>query len=176
MGVEGGYNFSQVGVGSGVGGREVMGGLRAWVQYAVVVRAYNSHGAGPLSQPIVVRTLEDGKHFHFLRSFSILFFSGIFCLTSYGKQCTSFFTSIVSVQKALVLDDYVVSFSFLFSLVIHEEPASSCATELFFFLHFPRVQLLLVSISVCHPQHRQTLPNSFSASLIWHSIRHNGPK
>ncbi|XP_063840538.1 cell adhesion molecule Dscam2-like [Scylla paramamosain] len=59
MGGEGGYNFSLVGVGSSVGGREVVNGLRAWVQYAVVVRAYNSHGAGPLSQPVVVRTLED---------------------------------------------------------------------------------------------------------------------
>lgn len=61
MGGESGYNFSLVGVGSSVGGREVVGGLRAWVQYAVVVRAYNSHGAGPLSQPVVVRTLEDGE-------------------------------------------------------------------------------------------------------------------
>ena len=40
----------------------MVGGLRAWVQYAVVVRAYNSHGAGPLSQPVVVRTLEDGEY------------------------------------------------------------------------------------------------------------------
>ncbi|XP_069190704.1 cell adhesion molecule Dscam2 isoform X3 [Procambarus clarkii] len=53
------YNFSVVGVGGGGGGREVVGGLRAWVQYAVVVRAYNSHGAGPLSPPVVVRTMED---------------------------------------------------------------------------------------------------------------------
>ncbi|XP_071546322.1 cell adhesion molecule Dscam2-like isoform X3 [Panulirus ornatus] len=59
MGGEGTYNFSVVGVGAGGGGREVVSGLRAWVQYAVVARAYNSHGAGPLSSPVVVRTMED---------------------------------------------------------------------------------------------------------------------
>lgn len=37
--------------------------LRAWVQYAVAVRAYNAHGAGPVSPPVVVRTLEDGEYF-----------------------------------------------------------------------------------------------------------------
>lgn len=35
--------------------------LRPWVQYAVVVRAYNAHGSGPISPPVVVRTLEDGR-------------------------------------------------------------------------------------------------------------------
>lgn len=55
------YNFSVVGVGAGGGGREVVTALRAWVQYAVAVRAYNAHGAGPVSPPVVVRTLEDGK-------------------------------------------------------------------------------------------------------------------
>ncbi|XP_037774718.1 Down syndrome cell adhesion molecule-like protein Dscam2, partial [Penaeus monodon] len=53
------YNFSVVGVGAGGGGREVVTDLRAWVQYAVAVRAYNAHGAGPVSPPVVVRTLED---------------------------------------------------------------------------------------------------------------------
>ncbi|ROT68397.1 putative Down syndrome cell adhesion molecule-like protein Dscam2 [Penaeus vannamei] len=53
------YNFSVVGVGAGGGGREVVTALRAWVQYAVAVRAYNAHGAGPVSPPVVVRTLED---------------------------------------------------------------------------------------------------------------------
>lgn len=61
-GGESSYNFSIVGVGGASGGgREVVSGLRAWVQYAVVVRAYNAHGAGPLSQPVVVRTMEDGE-------------------------------------------------------------------------------------------------------------------
>ncbi|XP_042236936.1 Down syndrome cell adhesion molecule-like protein Dscam2 [Homarus americanus] len=59
LGGEGSYNFSVVGVGGGGGGREVVSGLRAWVQYAVVVRGYNIHGAGPLSLPVIVRTMED---------------------------------------------------------------------------------------------------------------------
>ncbi|KAK3861972.1 hypothetical protein Pcinc_032114, partial [Petrolisthes cinctipes] len=53
------YNFSVVGVGAGGGGREVVSELRPWVQYSFVVRAYNSHGPGPLSPPTVVRTMED---------------------------------------------------------------------------------------------------------------------
>lgn len=52
-----------MGVGAGGGGREVVTDLRAWVQYAVAVRAYNAHGAGPVSPPVVVRTLEDGEYF-----------------------------------------------------------------------------------------------------------------
>lgn len=61
LGNDGSYNFSVVGVGAGGGGREVVTALRPWVQYAVVVRAYNAHGSGPISPPVVVRTLEDGK-------------------------------------------------------------------------------------------------------------------
>ncbi|XP_069995909.1 cell adhesion molecule Dscam2 [Penaeus vannamei] len=59
LGNDGSYNFSVVGVGAGGGGREVVTALRPWVQYAVVVRAYNAHGSGPISPPVVVRTLED---------------------------------------------------------------------------------------------------------------------
>ncbi|CAL4128702.1 unnamed protein product, partial [Meganyctiphanes norvegica] len=60
LGVDGHYNWtvSEAG-GSGVGGRQKVGGLQAWAQYQVVVRAYNSHGEGPSSTPVLITTKED---------------------------------------------------------------------------------------------------------------------
>ena len=42
-------------------GRQVVSELEAWVQYQVVVRAYNTNGEGPISAPVLVRTHEDGE-------------------------------------------------------------------------------------------------------------------
>ncbi|XP_064112208.1 cell adhesion molecule Dscam2-like isoform X2 [Macrobrachium nipponense] len=54
------YNFTVVGLGAGSTGlQEVITELSPWTQYTVVIRAYNTHGPGPLSQPEVVRTMED---------------------------------------------------------------------------------------------------------------------
>ncbi|XP_076032140.1 cell adhesion molecule Dscam2-like isoform X4 [Oratosquilla oratoria] len=41
------------------GGRVQLAGLHAWTQYAIVVQAFNSHGSGPLSPALLVRTAED---------------------------------------------------------------------------------------------------------------------
>ena len=36
-------------------------GLRAHTAYTIVVKAFNSEGAGPLSPPVTVSTMEDGE-------------------------------------------------------------------------------------------------------------------
>ncbi|CAL4076655.1 unnamed protein product, partial [Meganyctiphanes norvegica] len=54
-----GYNYSVAGPGLGGSGRYLVEGLLPWVQYQVVLRAYNTHGDGPLSPPTLVRTQED---------------------------------------------------------------------------------------------------------------------
>ncbi|CAL4146593.1 unnamed protein product, partial [Meganyctiphanes norvegica] len=69
---ESSYNFSNVettvlkgessssrSIGSSSGGQVVLTRLQAWTQYQVTVRAYNTHGSGPLSAPVTVRTHED---------------------------------------------------------------------------------------------------------------------
>ena len=40
--------------------------LLKFSKYVVVVRGFNRYGEGPLSQPVTVWTLEDGKYFFFL--------------------------------------------------------------------------------------------------------------
>ncbi|XP_068083883.1 cell adhesion molecule Dscam1 [Anabrus simplex] len=53
------YNFKTVEVGTQYGGEATLQGLARYTTYSVVVQAYNSRGAGPSSEPITVRTLED---------------------------------------------------------------------------------------------------------------------
>lgn len=55
----GGFSFKTVEAGSG--GRVVLPGLARFSSYHVVVQAYNSKGAGPASEPVMARTMEDGK-------------------------------------------------------------------------------------------------------------------
>ncbi|CAL4093311.1 unnamed protein product, partial [Meganyctiphanes norvegica] len=52
------YKFISSGIESNTG-RQVVNGLDAWVQYQVVVRAYNTNGNGPVSATVLVRTHED---------------------------------------------------------------------------------------------------------------------
>lgn len=41
-------------------------GLRKYTQYSVVVKAFNSKGDGPGSDPMIAQTLEDGEYNFFL--------------------------------------------------------------------------------------------------------------
>lgn len=56
----GGFSFKTVEAGSG--GRVVLPGLARFSSYHVVVQAYNSKGAGPASEPVMARTMEDGNN------------------------------------------------------------------------------------------------------------------
>ncbi|XP_059483764.1 cell adhesion molecule Dscam2 [Neocloeon triangulifer] len=53
----GGFSFKTVEAGSGA--RVVLPGLARYSTYHVVVQAYNSKGAGPASEPVAARTMED---------------------------------------------------------------------------------------------------------------------
>ncbi|GLH07043.1 Down syndrome cell adhesion molecule-like protein Dscam2 [Gryllus bimaculatus] len=53
------YNFKTVEIGTQFGGEATLQGLARYTTYSVVVQAYNSRGAGPSSDPITVKTLED---------------------------------------------------------------------------------------------------------------------
>lgn len=39
----------------------LLNGLNKFTKYTVAVRAFNRYGEGPLSEPVVAVTLEDGK-------------------------------------------------------------------------------------------------------------------
>lgn len=64
------YNFTTVQLQSEEKGELVLTGLNKFTKYAVVIQAFNQVGLGPLSEPIVTQTLEDGK---FLYTVNILF-------------------------------------------------------------------------------------------------------
>ncbi|XP_052126133.1 cell adhesion molecule Dscam2 isoform X2 [Frankliniella occidentalis] len=53
------YMLKTVEVGSQYGGEASLIGLAKFTTYNVVVQAYNSRGAGPMSEPVTVRTMED---------------------------------------------------------------------------------------------------------------------
>jgi hypothetical protein len=56
------YNFTSVGGDGEEGGGEfLLGALGKFTQYQVVVQAFNQVGPGPLSEPVAVQTMEDGK-------------------------------------------------------------------------------------------------------------------
>lgn len=55
------YSFKTVEVGTQYGGEATLQGLVKYTTYTIVVQAYNSRGAGPSSEPITVKTLEDGN-------------------------------------------------------------------------------------------------------------------
>lgn len=47
-------------IGSQFGG-EIITGLATFTTYSVVIQAFNSKGTGPLSEPVIARTLEGGE-------------------------------------------------------------------------------------------------------------------
>ncbi|XP_015430998.1 PREDICTED: Down syndrome cell adhesion molecule-like protein Dscam2 [Dufourea novaeangliae] len=54
------YNFSSVSGDGEEGGAELrLTGLRPYTKYTLVVQAYNQVGSGPLSEPLLMQTLED---------------------------------------------------------------------------------------------------------------------
>lgn len=56
------YNFSSVSGDGEEGGAELrLTGLRPYTKYTLVVQAYNQVGSGPLSEPLLTQTMEDGK-------------------------------------------------------------------------------------------------------------------
>lgn len=64
IGNAGAYNFTTVpGDGEDGGGEYLMGGLAKYTRYTIVVQAFNEVGTGPLTEPVSVQTLEDGKYY-----------------------------------------------------------------------------------------------------------------
>lgn len=58
------YNFSKVVGVEGVGLASArVSGLRPHSRYSIVLRAFNSKGAGPSSPPALATTLQDSKYF-----------------------------------------------------------------------------------------------------------------
>ncbi|XP_049816620.1 Down syndrome cell adhesion molecule-like protein Dscam2 [Schistocerca nitens] len=53
------YSLKTVEVGTQYGGEATLQGLSKFTTYTIIVQAYNSRGAGPASDPITVKTLED---------------------------------------------------------------------------------------------------------------------
>lgn len=56
------YNFKTVEVGVQYGGEAIIQRLNKFTTYTIIVQAFNSRGAGPSSNPAVVRTKEDGEN------------------------------------------------------------------------------------------------------------------
>lgn len=57
------YNYSSVsGDGEEGGGELRLTGLRPYTRYTLVVQAYNQVGPGPLCEPLLTQTLEDGDY------------------------------------------------------------------------------------------------------------------
>lgn len=56
-------NTTRVGItGNGDGSHDYrLTGLRKYTQYSIVVKAFNSKGDGPGSDPVMAHTLEDGE-------------------------------------------------------------------------------------------------------------------
>lgn len=53
------YSFKTVEASSGA--RVVLANLAKFTSYNIVVQAFNSRGAGPASEPVAARTMEDGE-------------------------------------------------------------------------------------------------------------------
>lgn len=69
------YNFSSVsGDGEEGGGELRLTGLRPYTRYTLVVQAYNQVGPGPLCEPLLTQTLEDGDYYKFFEKSLFLFF------------------------------------------------------------------------------------------------------
>jgi Down syndrome cell adhesion protein len=58
--VTGSYSFKTVEASSG--SRVVLTNLAKYTMYNIVVQAFNSRGAGPASDPVTARTMEDGTN------------------------------------------------------------------------------------------------------------------
>lgn len=57
----GSYNFTSVSGDGEEGGEMLLGDLKKYTRYSIVVQAYNEVGSGPLSEPVTTETLEDGN-------------------------------------------------------------------------------------------------------------------
>lgn len=68
----GSYNFTSVtGDGEDGGGELLLGSLAKYTRYTIVVQAFNEVGAGPLSEPLIAQTMEDGKRVIFRIFYSL---------------------------------------------------------------------------------------------------------
>lgn len=47
------------------GGELRLTGLRPYTRYTLVVQAYNQVGPGPLCEPLLTQTLEDGDYYKY---------------------------------------------------------------------------------------------------------------
>lgn len=55
------YNFKAINISNTLVQHFVITGLSPLTDYSLIVQAYNGRGAGPPSEPVLVRTLEFGK-------------------------------------------------------------------------------------------------------------------
>lgn len=58
----GSYNFTSVTGDAEDGGELLLGDLHKFTRYSIVVQAFNEIGAGPLTEPVQIQTMEDSKH------------------------------------------------------------------------------------------------------------------
>lgn len=59
----GSYNFTSVTGDAEDGGELLLGGLQKYTRYTIVAQAFNEVGAGPLTEAVMVSTMEDGMRF-----------------------------------------------------------------------------------------------------------------
>lgn len=56
------YIFRAINVSNSLGQHCVVSGLSPLTDYSLIVQAYNGRGAGPPSEPVLVKTLEFGEY------------------------------------------------------------------------------------------------------------------
>ncbi|GIY19224.1 down syndrome cell adhesion molecule-like protein Dscam2 [Caerostris darwini] len=65
------YNFKATNSSQVIGQQIVVSGLLPLTDYSVIVQAYNGRGAGPPSEPVIVKTLEFADILRFVFSTSL---------------------------------------------------------------------------------------------------------
>lgn len=58
------YIFTNVYEDGEEGGELLLTGLSKYTRYSIVIQSFNQVGPGPLSEPILTQTLEDGKYYY----------------------------------------------------------------------------------------------------------------
>lgn len=67
------YLYKTLEVGQGTREEVLLTQLQKFTSYSVLVQAYNSMGAGPRSDEVIVQTLEDGNYFLSINTYFQLF-------------------------------------------------------------------------------------------------------